>query len=92
MYPPSKRTMLTIIAAMAARRYVVRADEKLTPFLELRIRDCLDIRNGDSNVTGGAAELQRKATAIVNIQRVIAPVHVTFVVAVWRAKRQNPRT
>ena len=26
------------------KRFVVRADEKLTPFLELRIRDCREIR------------------------------------------------
>ena len=50
---------------------------------------------GDSYVNSGAATtvLQRKATAaIVNVARVIAPVVYHFVIAVWRAKRQNPRT
>jgi hypothetical protein len=28
--------------------------------------------------------------AIVNITRVIATAHITFVIAVWRAKKQNP--
>ena len=35
MYPPIERTMLTIIAAMAKKRFIVRAEEKLTAFLEL---------------------------------------------------------
>jgi uncharacterized membrane protein YadS len=37
-----------------------------------------------------AAAMQRNATAIVNIARVIAIAHITFVIAVWRAKKQNP--
>jgi hypothetical protein len=37
-----------------------------------------------------AAAMQRNATAIVNIARVIATAHITFVIAVWRAKKQNP--
>jgi len=41
-------------------------------------------------VTGGevaAAVLQRNATAaIVNVARVIAPVYIIFVIAVWRTK------
>jgi hypothetical protein len=40
-------------------------------------------------VTGGcvaAAVQQRRTTAIVNAARVIAPVHIIFLVAVWRAK------
>jgi hypothetical protein len=40
-------------------------------------------------VTGGgvaAAALQRKATAIVNVVRVIAPSSYHFVIAVWKAK------
>jgi hypothetical protein len=49
---------------------------------------------GDSKLTGdvvAAAVLQRNATAaIVQVQRVVAPVHVTFVVAVLRAKERNP--
>jgi hypothetical protein len=35
--------------------------------------------HGDSNVTGGAAVLQRNATAtIVNVSRVIATAHITL--------------
>jgi hypothetical protein len=40
-------------------------------------------------VTGGAAAAavpQRKTTAIVNVARVITPVHIIFVIAVWRLK------
>ena len=33
------------------------------------------------------AEVQRKATAIVNVVRVIAPSSYHFVIAVWRAKQ-----
>jgi hypothetical protein len=48
---------------------------------------------GDSNVTGGAAAAvpQTKAIeAIVNvIARLIAPIHIIFVVALWRAKAGN---
>jgi len=43
-------------------------------------------------VTGGgvaAAVLQRKATAIVNVARVNAPVSISFVIAMWRANSQN---
>jgi len=36
--------MLTNNRSDGCKRYVVHADEKLTPFLELRIRDCRDIR------------------------------------------------
>lgn len=35
LYLAVERTMLGIIAAMAAKRYVVSADEKLTAFVEL---------------------------------------------------------
>src|SRR5882724_5437237 len=46
--------------------------------------------HGDSNVTGGdvaADALERKAiAAIVNVARIIAFPHITFGVAVWRAK------
>jgi hypothetical protein len=38
-----------------------------------------------------AAVLQRKATAIVNVGRVIATVPYHFAVAVWRAKRALTR-
>jgi len=52
------------------RRFVVQADEKLTAFLELESAIC---------VCGevAAAVLQRNATAaIVNVARVIPPVHI----------------
>jgi len=44
---------------------------------------------GDSYVTSGAAAaaLQRQATTIVSVARVIALVLYHFVVAVWTAKR-----
>src|SRR5438270_5642805 len=42
---------------------------------------------GDSNVTGGAAAApQRKATATVNVARVIAPVYYHYFVAASRVK------
>jgi hypothetical protein len=49
--------------------YVVRADEKLTAFVELEsaIRSC-----------GGAAAMQRKAAMMNVAARVIAPVHITL--------------
>jgi len=37
-----------------------------------------------------AAAMQRNAIAIVNIARVIATAHITLVIAVWRATKQNP--
>ena len=35
LYPPIERALLTIIAATAAKRFVVLADERLTAFVEL---------------------------------------------------------
>jgi hypothetical protein len=36
--------------------------------------------------SGAAAAMQRKTTAIVNVERLIAPRLYQFVIAVWRAK------
>jgi hypothetical protein len=58
----------------------VRADEKLTAFLELEsaISACGEV---------AAAVLQRNATAaIVNVARVIASCSYHFVVAAWSTK------
>jgi hypothetical protein len=37
-------------------------------------------------VTGGAAAMKRKATETVNVSRVIAAVHITLSLLLWRAK------
>jgi tetratricopeptide (TPR) repeat protein len=52
-------------------------------------------RNGETNVTGGeaaAASMQRKAiAAIVNVSRIIAPVHITLSLP-WGEQKGHNRT
>jgi hypothetical protein len=62
-----------------------RTDQRCLPWLSRH-------SHGDSNVTGGefAAPMQRGATAaIVNVARVIAPVHITLSLPCGEQKRQN---
>ena len=62
------------------KRFIVRADEKLTAFLELESAICAC---GEV----AAAVLQRNATAaIANVARVIASCSYHFVVAAWSTK------
>ncbi len=62
------------------KRFIVRADEKLTAFLGLESATCAC---GEV----AAAVLQRNATAaIVNVARVIASCSYHFVVAPWSTK------
>ncbi len=62
------------------KRFIVRADEKLTAFIELESAICAC---GEV----AAAVLQRNATAaIVNVARVIASCSYHFVVAAWSTK------